>query len=285
MNIHERWRIISRRILSLHEAGKLYGLFQCSNTTDGGAADYLNQQVLSIFDDLKKFRADFASVLAPDVIAIFDTFFPNQGARIAQQREVKEARAGLVFLVALESQITALLSDTREVIRTRTERAILQLKWQLIVDDDVRAKWDRAYNAGEPKCEQLGAAHLIGHGICAIKVRAGHSETDLILREPLDQIANNPAIDGFVPTEWKRVTDKDVATQLQQARDQLTLYKEGALSSMTLLDTRYVIAVSLTPLKNTITDVVEQGVTFRQVNLVINSPNPSKEVKNRPLRA
>lgn len=262
----------------------MYGLFQCSNTTDYGAADYLNQQVLSIFDDLRKFRADFASLLTPDAIAIFDAFFPNQGAKINQERSLKEARAGLVFLVALESQITALLSDTREVIRTRTERAFLQLKWQLVVDADVRAKWQSAYGDGEPKCEQLGAAHLIGQGICAIKVRGGHSETDLVVREPIEQLANSPAIDGFVPTEWKRVTDQDVATQLQAARDQLLLYQEGALSSMTLLDTRYVIAVSLTPLKNPITDVVENGVTFRQVNLVINSPNPSKEVKKRPLR-
>ncbi len=280
MNVTENWRIISRRILSLRNAAELYGLFQCSNTTDIGSAAYLSEQVISILEALKDFRGRFSPTLPQEALDVLAAFVTCAEAKMKQERELKESRTGVVLLVGFESHMSALLAGTQEIIRTRTERALLQLRWQLIVDESIREKWRVAFK-DERLCEGLGAAHLIGHGICAFKVRAGHSETDLIINEPLEELANSPAIDGFVPTEWKRVTDANVDTQLDDARGQLALYQQGALSSMTLSAVRYVIAVSLEALKVPLQDVVDNGVTYRQINLVVDSIPPSKEVKKR----
>ena len=280
MNVTENWRIISRRILSLRNAAELYGLFQCSNTTDIGSAAYLSEQVISILEALKDFRDRFSPTLPQEALDVLAAFVTRAEAKMKQERDLKESRTGVVLLVGFESHMSALLAGTQEIIRTRTERALLQLRWQLIVDESIREKWRVAFKH-ERLCEGLGAAHLIGHGICAFKVRAGHSETDLIINEPLEELANSPAIDGFVSTEWKRVDDANVDTQLDDARGQLALYQQGALSSMTLSAVRYVIAVSLEALKVPLQDVVDNGVTYRQINLVVDSIPPSKEVKKR----
>lgn len=280
MNVTENWRIISRRILSLRNAAELYGLFQCSNTTDIGSAAYLSEQVISILEALKDFRDRFSPTLPQEALDVLAAFVARAETKMKQERDLKESRTGVVLLVGFESHMSALLAGTQEIIRTRTERALLQLRWQLIVDESIREKWREAFKH-ERLCEGLGAAHLIGHGICAFKVRAGHSETDLIINEPLEDLANSPAVDGFVSTEWKRVDDANVDTQLDDARGQLALYQQGALSSMTLSAVRYVIAVSLEALKVPLQDVVDNGVTYRQINLVVDSIPPSKEVKKR----
>jgi hypothetical protein len=51
---------------------------------------------------------------------------------------------------------------------------------------------------------------------------------------------------------------------------------------MTLAAARYVIAVSLKALRVPLQDVADSDVTYRQINLVVDSTPPSKEVKQRP---
>lgn len=63
MNLSEHWRVISRRIVALRSAAELYGIFQGSNSTDMGAADFLSEQVISVLDELKKFQSQWNSRL------------------------------------------------------------------------------------------------------------------------------------------------------------------------------------------------------------------------------
>ena len=218
MNVTENWRIISRRILSLRNAAELYGLFQCSNTTDIGSAAYLSEQVISILEALKDFRDRFSPTLPQEALDVLAAFVARAETKMKQERDLKESRTGVVLLVGFESHMSALLAGTQEIIRTRTERALLQLRWQLIVDESIREKWRDGLQTTNGYVKGSAPPILSATAFRAFKVRAGHSETDLIINEPLEELANSPAIDGFVSTEWKRVNDANVDTQLDDAR-------------------------------------------------------------------
>lgn len=123
------------------------------------------------------------------------------------------------MLGAFETEMSFLLADVQEMIRTRAGRAFEHLQRSIVADADTGRKWQRAFEAGEPACEALGAVQLLSHGIWAFKVNAAGERTDLVYRdEPLDTARLRSVADGLVLTEWKKAGDGADASALFERR-------------------------------------------------------------------
>ena len=178
--------------------------------------------------------------------------------------------------------MTFLLSDTQQSIRTRSERAFRHLSVLIAVDDEVREKWHTAFKRvrGEERCEQLGAAHLLWHGIYAFKVHAGKAgRTDLVFPEPHGD--PETYADALVLTEWKKATKSDASKQFAQAVRQAKNYAHGPLAGNELHSYRYAVVVTeqeveLPP------DDTHNGITYRHINIAIDPHTPSRAARSRP---
>jgi hypothetical protein len=185
--------------------------------------------------------------------------------------------AALVLLVAFETEVSFLLSDVQESIRSRSERAFSHLQRSIIVDEDLRAKWQRAFDAGEVACEKLGSVQLLLHGIWAFKIDATGARTDLVFQEPAgDFVAAQQYADGFVLTEWKKAAkDEQSGERFENARLQARRYAQGPLGATELTGYRYVVVVSQKQVK--IPDDMREGeIIYRHVNVAVAPTTPSR---------
>ena len=62
-------------------------------------------------------------------------------------------KASLVLLAALEGEVTYILRDDQEGIRSLTERAFEHLNRTIAVDSGFRERWKTAYADSERQCE------------------------------------------------------------------------------------------------------------------------------------
>ena len=192
------------------------------------------------------------------------------------------ARGALVGLAALEAEVSFMLFGRDEIIRSRSERAFIHLQRTLAVDSDTQSKWRIAFDKGETECEKLGSIHLLGFGIYAFKVNAEGARTDLVYPEPRDDVLMSRAVEGFILTEWKLVTPKNLSAKLREARDQTERYEEGALAGIELRAYRYLVMVSLSEVWPMPPDeTTESGVTYRHINIAIEPVTPSKAARRR----
>jgi hypothetical protein len=148
----------------------------------------------------------------------------------------------------------------------------------LAVDDDVRSKWKAAFERGEVRCEQLGAVHLLSHGIFAFKINADGARTDLVFPdEPIEASVTRRGIEGLVLTEWKLADAGNATDRFEEARRQAELYRQGPLVGTELAGYRYAIAVSLTdlPREAMLDDMEIGGVVYRHINISIEPRSPS----------
>jgi hypothetical protein len=276
----EQWRALSARIRALTGAAHLYAQFQQSSTADTyGAGKHLGEQSQEILALLTEFAKSNRSTLPPGALAAVERFLTGHpGKVIGNHESAREVRAGTVFLAALESEISFLLTDRQEFVRARSERAFLHLQRSLAVDSDLRAKWLAAHNSGEVRCEALGSLHLLAHGIYAFKIDARGARTDLVFNEPADPLVDQRALEGLVLTEWKLADENNALSRFKEARIQTDLYKQGPLAVSELRDYRYLIAVSLKNLSKSAVpvDMIEGGVTYRHINIAVEPDLPSK---------
>jgi hypothetical protein len=70
----------------------------------------------------------------------------------------------LAPIAAFRSEFEYLIRDAEFEGRSLTELAFEHLRRQIVVDEDVRKKWNAAYKRHETACERLGAVHLLSHG-------------------------------------------------------------------------------------------------------------------------
>src|SRR5262249_48601291 len=153
------------------------------------------------------------------------------------------------------------------------------LKRTLAVDEDVRTKWQRAFDSGgETACERLGSIHLLSQGIFAFKVNSEGARTDLVFPELPDESLLSRSVDGLVLTEWKKAaTPRDAATKLAQARDQAERYRQGPLAGLELTGYRYLVVVSEHELPNVSGNGPNDGgAVYRHINIAIAPVVPSK---------
>jgi hypothetical protein len=181
-------------------------------------------------------------------------------------------------LAALRSAVDYHLRDFTFLARRITERAFIHLQRTIVADPATRGRWREAFEAGETACEKLGAVHLLLHGVWAFKAYSPGERTDLILGEPISDLAQvEAAAEALVLTEWKRIKPSDDAESVAQAaRQQASRYAAGSLSGIELATYRYVVLVSR-PRVQTPSDVEESGTVYRHINIAVDPSPPSRQ--------
>jgi hypothetical protein len=243
----------------------------------------LRDQCVQVRDALASFRDKFRKALAPTTLEALDSFIDDLGKLLADNSSSSDTReellqASLLKLGAFEGQMTFLLADVQELIRSRADRAFEHLQRSIVADPDFRAKWQAAYGDGERACEQLGAVHLLLHGIWAFKVDAAGERTDLVYQEPIvDFDTVLQTADGLVLTEWKKAAkSSDAKHCFEDARRQAKRYAKGSLAGIELTRYRYAVVVS----KNHVdvpANVHEDGIEYRHVNIAVDPKTPSRK--------
>jgi hypothetical protein len=186
-----------------------------------------------------------------------------------------------VVLATLRAPLDEALAATEEPRRRLVERAFLHLNRTLTVDPDARDRWGEAFAQGEPRCEQLGALHLLSHGIYAFKADAGSGRTDLILGTPVSLADDVRSAEALVLTEWKLFRDgDDAAAKALEGKSQAERYAQVELAGIELRGHRYVVLVSMQPIPFQFPrDETDRGVRTHYVNVVIDPPSPSVQAR------
>jgi hypothetical protein len=193
------------------------------------------------------------------------------------------ATTALVPLAAFRSEFDYHLRDAEVEARNAVELAFEHLRRVIAVDEAVRDEWRAAFARHETRCEQLGAVHLLSHGIWAFKVTGAGAATDLVFADPIDtrEAIVKRTARALVLTEWKLVRGPDQATaRASEAREQAALYSAGILGGPELKQTRYVVLVSdkdVTPPA----DVAVGSVTYRHVVIPVSAEAPSVVARKR----
>jgi hypothetical protein len=278
MHYAQQWKALSARIQGLGKAAELHAIYQSDAL---GRSKHLRAHCQQILADLEAFSGRHRNALAPlaaDAISrVLSKAGPiisdGSGGSLADER----VWAGLVFLAAFETEFSYLLSDTQEIIRAQADRAFVHLQRMIVVDAEFRGKWQEAFAAGETECEQLGAVHLLWHGIWAFKAYTAGARTDLVMQEPItDATLIERAAQGLVLTEWKRAKSPKDADAFTRARGQAADYASGALAGNELANYRYAVVVSEQQL-DTPPDLRQGDVTYRHINIAIRPMTPSRK--------
>ncbi len=98
-------------------------------------------------------------------------------------------QVGTTALAAFRASFEYHISDHSFTARRLSERAFIHLERTIMVDESARLRWQTAFNDREEAVERLGAVHLLQHGIWAFKADAVGGRTDLVLGEPLTDLA------------------------------------------------------------------------------------------------
>lgn len=273
------WRPISARIHGLERAATLHA----SHVVGGkrspyGAPKDLQRHFSKILQNIIDFQGSFSDQLPPSAKLAISDFLKDGGHQITGNTAGDDllGRTIIVKLIAFEAEMTYCLESPTEQIRSASEIAFIHLQRLIVVDKEYRKKWQAAHNNHETDCEQLGAVHLLWHGILAFKVDAAGGKTDLVYPEPLGTGIGTAPL-GIVLTEWKR-TKSDPAKEYATAKTQADLYASGVLAGLELTSHRYLVVVT----KDLIvppTDIIEGPVTYRHINIAVDPQSPSKAAK------
>jgi hypothetical protein len=202
MSFHDAWRNISARIKGLNEAAKLNALMH-PNATSTGSTRFLQEQAREVFSELIDFHNRFKDILPIATITVLEradglVFKPEPSAPVEYNRGA--AANDLIHLQAIASAVTFSLADTDNRVFSTTELALQHLQRSLVVEESLRSRWGLAFERGETYLEQLGAVHLLSHGIFAFKVNAAGARTDLVMPDK-DPAEASMYATGLVLTE------------------------------------------------------------------------------------
>ena len=283
MSYLDQWKALSSRIRGLMEAGHLHAQYLAVRSSDSyGRAKRLHEQAERILTALRAFRDSYHQTIPSVAVTAVDDFIAQNSTLLNDTTGTPNSRqervwAALILLAAFETEMSFLLSDVQESIRACSERAFSHLQRSIVVDKDVRAKWKKAFEAGEVACEKLGAVHLLWHGIWAFKVDAAGARTDLGFQEPAgDFTAAQRYANGFVLTEWKKAAEDGKSSQrFDEARSQARRYAQGPLAATELTGYRYAVVVSQLQVE-TPEDLKEGAITYKHVNVAVNPRPPSR---------
>jgi hypothetical protein len=275
MNYREEWLAITARISSLAAAA--------SKNLNSASWRYFRDQCLGILTIIEEFKNTFGLVLPPASIAAIDRILVHR-VGLSERDQILEMMIqrtlqALAELQAFESELTYLLTDRQQKIRSITERAFQHLRRLIVADSEMQRKWNSAFEQKEVACERLGGAHLLWHGIFAFKAQGPSAQTDLILGEPVSEGVAGYA-EGLVLTEWKvAVNEKEAITKLSQARSQAEQYAGGLLAGIELRSHRYLVIVTdkgieLPP------DITMGTITYRHVNIPVRPAVASIAARN-----
>nr|WP_281719510.1 hypothetical protein [Nitrosomonas nitrosa] len=279
----EQWRALAARIDGLlHAAEFLTATFGVRTSDDSGVIRKSFQPVLeAITTDLNKLRSTYAHELPPSASDAVRKFVELRAHEGITGDPVHIQR--FAHLASLRSELEYLLHDVEAGRRSFTELAFEHLRRQLVVDKEIRKKWETAFKKREEACEALGAIHLLSHGIWAFKIDALGGATDLVFSHPVEQYGKliRRTARALVLTEWKLVKHvTDMEGKAQEAREQTEIYSGGVLGDVELKQTRYIILVSESDL-NPPEDLTDKGITYHHINLPVNPDVPSRTARRR----
>jgi hypothetical protein len=286
MAYRDHWLSLSSRIRGLTQAGELHARFLSVRSSDSyGRSALLREQCEAVPTALQSFRDQFESFLPVAAKTCVQSFIAGRSGLIRDISGSPDGReervwAALVMLGAFETEMSFILSDLQEMLRSRADRAFEHLQRMIVADQDYKAKWQTAFDRGEEACEQLGAVHLLLHGIWAFKANAKGERTDLVDQEPITDFANiERSADGLVLTEWKKAkVGDDPAPCFEDARQQGAFYAQGALAGFELAAYRYAVVVSRQRVAAP-DDRREGSATYRHVNISVDPDTPSRALK------
>lgn len=248
------WQALSSRIQGLINAGTFF--FRAQHTSSADDREVKRKILLKvaqeILTNLNSFKENYKSILPIVACESLDRFLGDVKRLpaydvISNGLVSGDVQFALTSLAAFCSEFSYLISDSQAIARRVTERAFIHLQRSIMVDSDIRQKWCRAFKEeGEPTCEQLGAVHLLSHGIWAFKVDAKGGRTDLVLNESLPSFSKIESVaDALVLTEWKLVKTKvELDGKIQLARKQADIYSAGVLGGIEIANYRYLVMVS-----------------------------------------
>jgi len=207
------------------------------------------------------------------VLNKIQTGYPN----LTNADAINHIHVMVTLLVSFRAEFEYHLSDTAAVARRLSDRPLTHLQRSIVVDSELRQKWNEAFEAGEPACERLGAVHLLLHGIWAFKVNTAGERTDLVFNEPLLEFSYiERTAEALVLTEWKRVLSQaETEARAADARKQAARYTVGALGGLELAGYRFIVLVSKEPLTLP-ENHPENGVLYLHRNVAVDPKPPSK---------
>ena len=287
MNWHNEWQALCARIQGLLDAGSFfYSALQHHSSDDLGVRKkILLQNAEKIFASLANFLDEYRTSLPAEAAESLNRFLAAKNIKKFNFNPDSGMVRGsvqfaLTSLSAFRSEFSYLIADTQAVARRTTELAFVHLQRAIVADDEIRKKWQSAFESGETKCEKLGALHVLSHGVWAFKAHGEKGRTDLILNEPLsDTSLIEKTSTALVLTEWKVVkADKDLADKIREAFEQTKLYVSGVLGGIELANYRYLVMVSEKSMKMP-SDSIEGTIVYRHINIAVNPDTPSIEAK------
>jgi hypothetical protein len=231
---------------------------------------------IRLTDALRRFVDDHGRRIQPNAVAVLNEYLGLSGGFSKEENAGQANLQRAIGLRGIVSEVDYVLADAEVRGRSIVDRAFLHLRRSLIVDDDLRKKWRAAFRkGGETRCEQLGAIHLLAHGLFAFKAAAqGGGITDLVLSGPVDTDEAGKA-QAAVLTEWKVAkTEAERDKKLAVARKQAAIYAGGILAGLELRTHRYLVLVSPIVLRMP-SNEEENGVTYHHVGLSLDLRGPS----------
>ena len=279
MSIYESWKKIYALIVGVKEAANIHAQFSIShNKNPYGADKFLQLNYTQILNEVNSFKIGFENQLSEDVRDCLERFAANPGNDIRGNALGDEllGRAIIVKIAAFAAEMNFLLSDSQIAIRSRCEVAFIHLQRLIMVNDQIRSDWIKAFENGETECEQLGSVHMLSHMIWAFKIDSKGQRTDLVLPES-NNMLNQGINVNLVLTEWK-IEAGNALVAFERAQKQGQLYAQGALGGMELSNFRYAIVLS----KKQITPPLDTRVghiIWRNINIAVDPDTPSVAAK------
>jgi hypothetical protein len=266
--------------LHAHERALRAAVESAGNDQDHGSAllKLARKESLDLAVQLERFRASSGKDLPAEARADLADLAEHRKVLtdISSPAQLGSASSVLAFKLA---SLDYNMSDRETRSRRLVDRAFLHLDRLLVVDQDVRRKWQEAFKLREPDCERLGGVHLLQHGIWAFKADGSGARTDLVLGTPMSQDDLDFAaatVDVLTLTEWKVArTAAEVEGKYQEAVSQLRSYAAGVLAGVELQSVRYAVTVG-SDRADLRADSLEGAVVFRHVHIAVAPSSPSK---------
>lgn len=270
------WDALSKRIVGIVEASTF--LFHCRESDEAFSTNVLMETCKETAAAVKSLSVygDSLPTRAVDALHRFDRWW-GETVKL-NSSGFQGVMAYTTVLASFRAEFDHLFADNDGIIRNKVALAFLHLQRSLVVDEVLRGKWDAAFRSnGERACEQLGAVHLLSHGIYAFKTDSAGERTDLILGDRL--VVNDDIIagaSGLVLTEWKLIRDKDDPdAQRILAKNQASRYSEGLLAGFELSSERYLVLVGQKEF-GVAPDEQVGAILYKSIPIVLNREVPSK---------
>jgi hypothetical protein len=283
MTYASEWCAISARIRKLEALLSLYIGAQATRPSSlPPVMNPLWDNADGLQEEIGRFTERHSQIIPRQALEALNAYLGRQWHYPSSTPSYAALMEKIVAISSFESEFSYFISGHGEAAKRITERAFLHLSRSLVVDEQLRNRWATALESHETAVEKLGGVHLLHHGIWGFKIDASGERTDLVLSEPISDYGQiERSTDGLVLTEWKAFRGEgDPARLWEDAYIQAKRYAEGCLAATELLDTRYLVLVTMMHVEEP-ENRVHGGVTYRHINIALAPDPPSRQRRGR----